>query len=423
MNMTNQPFETMLEKYAELIVQVGLNLRSGQRLLMVDVSRNHGIPISIAPLVRQVAIKAYQAGAPYVDVIWADDQMKLIRFQHARPESFDIFPQWLADALLTAVKRGDALLNISGLNPDLLKGQDSDLIGKWQKVVLNHIKPAHEYVQRNAINWCLVSASVPGWAAKVFPQLPEEEAVTQLWETIFKIVRLDLPDPIAAWRSHLSGLAKRCDYLNEKRYDAFHYLAPGTDLTIGLPRLHRWKGGQVASEQGIAFVPNLPTEEVFTLADQKRADGHVRATKSLAYSGQVIEDFEIQFSEGKVVGYAARKGETVLKQLFETDEGASRLGEAALVPHSSPISKSQIMFHNTLLDENAASHLAFGAAYPFTLEGGEGMSVEEFSKAGGNHSMTHVDFMIGCAEMDVDGILENGIVEPVMRQGEWAFEV
>ncbi len=421
--MTDQQFETMLEKYAELIVQVGLNLRSGQRLLMVDVSRNHGIPISIAPLVRQIAIKAYQAGAPYVDVIWADDQLKLIRFQHAQPESFEIFPQWLADALLTAVKRGDALLNISGLNPDLLKGQNPDLMGKWQKVVLTHIKPAQKYVQRNTVNWCLVAASVPGWAAKVFPDLPEDEAVSELWETIFDIVRLDRPDPIAAWRSHLSDLAKRCDYLNEKRYTAFHYLAPGTDLTVGLPGLHRWKGGQVASEHGIAFVPNLPTEEVFTLADKRRVDGHVRATKSLAYSGQVIEDFEVQFTEGKVAGYTARKGEIVLKQLFQTDEGASHLGEVALVPHSSPISKSQLMFHHTLLDENAASHLAFGAAYPFTMEGGEDMSNEDFSKAGGNHSLAHVDFMIGCAEMDIDGILENGIREPVMRDGEWAFDV
>jgi len=415
--------EAMFDKYADLIVRIGLNLKPGQRLLMVDASRNHGIPIQFAPLVRKIALKAYQAGAEYVDVIWSDDQMKLLRFQNAPRDSFTIFPEWLAQALVTAVKRGDALLNIVGINPDLLISQDPELIGNWHKTVLTHLEPALEYTRRNAVNWCLVSGSVTGWAHKVFPEFPEAESVSRLWDAIFKLVRLDQTDPIASWQRHVVNLKERCNYLNHKRYKAFKYIAPDTKLTVGLPPGHLWKGGQIRSENGIDFIPNLPTEEIFTLADKSCVDGQVRSTKPLFYSGQIVEDFCLEFSQGKVVNYSARNGETILKKLFEVDEGASRLGEVALVPHSTPVAQSGLMFYNTLMDENAASHLALGAAYKFTLKDGEGMSPDEFAAAGGNYSMTHVDFMIGSREMDIDGVLEDGTVEPVMRNGEWAFQV
>lgn len=419
----NQDFDQMLDRYADLIVRIGLNLQPGQRLFMVDASRNHGIPIQVAPLVRKIAVKAYEAGAPYVDVIWGDDQMKLIRFKHARRDTFDIFPQWLADGLITALERGDALLNIVGINPDLLVGQDTELIGQWQQTVLAKLKPASELTRRNATNWCLVSASVPGWAVKVFPDLPEEQAVDRLWGEIFKLVRLDHADPIHAWEQHIRDLAKRCDYFNYKRYHAFHYRAPGTDLRVGLPAGQDWKGGQIKNEKGNPFVPNLPTEEIFTLADRNRVEGTVHSTKALSYSGQLIEDFGFEFKDGRVSKLHAGKGEPVLKKLIETDEGAGRLGEVALVPNSSPVSQSNLMFHNTLLDENASSHLALGAAYKFTMQGGEAMSDAEFEAAGGNHSLTHVDFMIGSEAMDIDGLLPDGSAEPVMRQGEWAFKV
>jgi aminopeptidase len=415
--------EAMFDKYADLIVRMGLNLQPGQRLMIVDASRNHGIPIQFAPLVRKIAVKAYEAGAEFVDVIWADDQMKLLRFQNAPRNSFNIFPEWLAQALITAVQRGDALLNIIGLNPDLLSTQDPELIGIWHKTVLTHLEPVLEYTRRNAVNWCLVSGSVTGWARKVFPELPEDESVSRLWNTIFKLVRLDHPDPIASWQRHIANLKERCNYFSHKRYVAFKYRAPDTELTVGLPPGHLWKGGQIQSENGIDFIPNLPTEEIFTLADRSHVDGKVRSTKPLFYSGQIIEDFFLEFAQGKVVNYSARKGEAVLKKLFEIDEGAGRLGEVALVPHSTPVAQSGLMFYNTLLDENAASHLALGAAYKFTMKDGEGMSSDEFASAGGNYSMTHVDFMIGSHEMDIDGVLEGGVVEPVMRGGEWAFEV
>ncbi len=315
------------------------------------------------------------------------------------------------------------MLNIQGINPDLLKDQDPELIGQWQKTVLTKLKPAAEYTLRNAVNWCLVAASIPGWAVKVFPDLHEDEAVDCLWEALFKLVRLDQADPFAIWQEHILNLSKRTNYLQSKSYKAFHYLAPGTDLTVGLPTGHLWKGGQITSEAGIPFVPNLPTEEVFTLADKSVAEGFVQSTKTLAYSGHVVEDFRLEFSGGKVVNFTAKKGEIALRKLFETDEGASRLGEVALVPHKSPISQSGIIFHHTLMDENAASHLALGAAYNFTLHSGETMSKEQFSAAGGNISIAHVDFMIGSGQMDVDGLKHDGSAEPVMRSGEWAFDV
>ena len=416
-------FDSMLDKYADLIVKVGLNLRPGQKLLMVDAGRNHGTPISASPLVRKVARKAYEAGAGYVDVIWSDDQLKRMRFELAPRDSFDYFPDWMPNAVLEYVSNGDALLNITGLDPDLLVGEDSNLIGLAQNTILTKLMPALEYTRRNASNWCLVSVPVPGWAAKVYPELPADESMLRLWETIFHMVRVDQPDPVAVWQSHLADLAKRTEYFEQKRYTALKYMAPGTDLFVGLPALQSWKGGRITSGNAIPFVPNLPTEEIFTLADRSRAEGRVTATKSLSYTGQIIEDFTIQFSQGKVTGFSPRKGESVLRNLFETDEGASRLGEVALVPDSSPVSRSGLLFHNALFDENAASLLAFGAAYKFTLQGGETMSDDQFKEAGGNSSIAHVDFMIGSSEMDIDAVAENGNLEPVMRSGEWAFSV
>lgn len=417
MKMRIDEFELQLDRYADLIVKVGLNLQEGQRLVMND------IPIQLAPLARLVAVKAYQAGSPYVDVTWADDPLKLIRFQHARDESFDIFPEWIAERLLNGIERGDARLGIVAADPDLLSGQDAARVGRLQKAALTHLQPVSAYIRRNAINWCLVSAPVDGWAEKVFPDLEAGAAIERLWEVIFKLVRVDQPDPLGVWERHIRDLAARCGYLNHKRYAALHYRAPGTDLRIGLPPGQVWKGGQVMSERGVAFIPNLPTEEVFTLADRARVEGQVRSTKQLSYAGQLIENFEFEFSEGKVVRFAARKGQETLEKLLETDEGARRLGEVALVPYSSPVSKSGLLFYNTLFDENAASHLALGSAYRFSLQGGEQMSEDEFAAAGGNTSLTHVDFMIGCAEMDIDGVNAEGEHEPVMRSGEWAFAV
>ena len=254
----------------------------------------------------------------------------------------------------------------------------------------------------------------------MFPDAPADQRFSQLRDTIDRLCRLDRPDPVAAWQQHIAALAARSDYLNRKRYTALKFSGPGTNLTVGLPAAHLWVSGASTSRNNIRFVANLPTEEVFTIADRHRVSGTVRATKPLSYSGTLIEDFSLRFEDGRVVEVKAGRGESVLRQLVETDAAAGRLGEVALVPHSSPIAQSGRLFYNTLFDENAASHVALGTAYKFTLTGADVMSDEQFEQAGGNRSAIHVDFMIGSGELDVDGVLASGAAEPLMRGGEWA---
>ena len=289
-----------------------------------------------------------------------------------------------------------------------------------QSAIAHAVRPFRDKISRNATNWSVVAAPAASWAARVFPGLPRDEQVARLSTAIARLCRLDAPDPTAAWQSHLDALTERTALLNERRYDALRYRGPGTDLTVGLATGHIWTGGRSRSANGIVFAANLPTEEVFTMPARDRVDGHVRASKPLSYGGTLIEDFSFTFEAGRIVDVRAARAEQVLRDLVATDPGAARLGEIALVPHSSPISQAGHLFFNTLFDENAASHLAIGAAYAFTLQGGEAMTPEAFERAGGNRSATHVDFMIGSGELDIDGVLAGGTTEPVMRAGEWA---
>jgi aminopeptidase len=276
---------------------------------------------------------------------------------------------------------------------------------------------------KNATNWAVVTAPVDGWPEKVFPHLPPDSRKAKFWDTIFEICRVKQADPVSAWQDHVNRLVARSNYLNRKRYAALKLAAPGTDLTVGLPRGHIWRGARMSSQNGIDFTANIPTEEIFTIPHKDKTEGVVTATKPLSYGGSLIEDLSLTFSKGQVVKATARKGEESLHKLLEMDEGASRLGEVALVPHSSPISQSGLLFYNILIDENASNHIALGRAYKFSVEGGEAMSDDEFAAAGGNHSLIHIDFMIGSGEMDVDGLVEDGTAEPIMRGGEWVFEV
>ena len=415
-------FEQMLERYADLALRVGLNLQPGQRLLISD-PRSHGVSLHAAPLVRALAARAYQLGARLVDVLWGDEEIYLSRFRHAPHDSFDEYPTWQATACLDAVRRGDALLTIRATDPDLLSGQDPELVSTSQAVTWQQFQPVLEYVTRNATNWLVISAASQGWAAKVFPEVNGDEQVARLWDSIFAMCRVDRPDPVEAWSKHLRQLAVRSDYLTQKRFAALRYAAPDIDLTIGMPEGHVWVGANSLSENGIDFVANMPTEEVFTMPHNQRAEGVVRSSRPLAYAGIVIEDFSLEFAGGRVVKANARKGEAVLRKLIETDEGAARLGEVALVPHSSPISQTNRLFYNVLIDENAASHMALGTAYRFTLRDGEPLTEEAFAAAGGNNSLIHVDFMVGSGQLNVDGVTRDGRVEPIMRNGEWAFEV
>jgi aminopeptidase len=415
--------ERTLSSYGDLAVRVALNLQPGQRLLIIGPLANGGVSLEAAPLVRRVAESAYKAGADYVEALWGDEALQLARFTHARRESFDRFSSWFPGALTEHVHAGHAVLSIYANDPDLLKDQPPDLVGAVQKTVSRAVRPFREHVSKNGANWSVIAAASTGWAARVFPNLPAEQRIDALWDAISRLVRLDRPDPVAAWEEHLAALAARRDFLNARRYSALKYRGPGTDLTLGLAPGHLWVSGRSTSLQGIAFAPNLPTEEVFTMPHRDRVDGTVRATKPLSYGGTLIENFSMTFEGGRVVRATAERGEAVLKTLLDTDPGASRLGEVALVPHNSPVAQSGLLFYNTLFDENAASHVALGSAYKFTTEGGEAMTDEQFEQAGGNRSATHVDFMIGSSELDIDGVSADGSVEPLMRRGDWAVAI
>jgi aminopeptidase len=353
--------------------------------------------------------------------MWQDDALTLARFQHAPRDSFEEFATWRTDALAKSAEQGDAFLSIHAFDPDLLKDQDPELVATTQRVRNEHMLPFRQKLMQDAFNWCIISLPILSWANKIFPNDSPDAQLTKLWDNIFKICRADQPDPIAAWEKHLADLKVRQDYLNAKRYTALKYTAPGTNLTMGLPEGHIWISGRHHTLTGIPFVANIPTEEVFTMPHKDQTEGAVTATRPLSYGGVVIEGFSLTFEKGRVVKMTAQKNEATLKKLIETDDGASRLGEVALVPHSSPISQSGLMFYNTLFDENAANHLAIGRALRFCLENGAAMTPEEFAAAGGNFSLTHTDFMIGSNQMDIDGITRAGSVEPVMRAGEWAF--
>ena len=412
--------ERQLHLYGELAVRVGLNLRAGQRLLIIGPLASGGVSLEAAPLVRQIADSAYRAGASLVETIWGDDVIQMTRFRHAPRDSFGEFSTWLPKALFEHAEAGQAIISVYANDPDQLKDEPPDLVSAVQQAVSKSVRPFRELISRNQTNWTVVAASGAGWAARVFPDAPPAEQVPRLWDAIAKLVRLDRPDPVAAWEEHLEALARRRDFLNAKRYQALRYKGPGTDFTLGLADGHLWVAGRSESRGGITFAPNLPTEEVFTMPHKDRADGVVHSSKPLSYGGTVIENFSLTFEGGRVTKVTAERGEAVLRQLVETDPGAGRLGEVALVPHSSPVSQSGLLFYNTLFDENAASHVALGSAYKFTLSGGENMDDAAFEKAGGNRSGVHVDFMIGSGALDIDGVMANGATEPLMRRGEWA---
>jgi aminopeptidase len=415
-------FDENLKKYAELVIKVGLNLRAGQRLIINNAS-TRGVPLHAAPFVREVARAAYAAGARYVDVIWNDEALLRLRAELAPRDSAKEYSTWHIKALTDYMDHGDAMLTIRSNNPSLLNDLDPEFIGAMQHTHLEQFNPVTSAVTSNKSNWLVVAAASPDWAVKLFPELSREDAEAKLWDEIFQITRADRPDPIAAWETHIKNLHARSKYLTGKQYKALKYTAPGTDLTIGLPAGHKWISAREIAQNGIEFTANLPTEEVFTLPHREQADGVVKASMPLSYSGIMIEDFSLTFEKGCVVRASAKKGESTLRKMIDADEGASRLGEVALVPYSSPISQRGHLFFDPLIDENIASHLAVGHAYRTNLVGGDELTEEEFMARGGNVSINHVDFMVGSSQLDIDGVKEDGTTEPVMRKGEWAIEI
>lgn len=416
------PFTENLKKYAELVIKIGLNLRAGQRLIINNAS-TRGVPLHVAPFVREVARAAYTAGARYVDVIWNDEALFRMRAELAPRDSASEYSTWHINALMNNIDNGDAILTIRSNNPGLLSDLDPDFIGAMQKTHLEKYSPISSAVTSNKINWLVIAAASPDWAVKLFPDLSREKAEAKLWDAIFQITRVDQSDPIAAWETHIKNLHARSKYLSGKQYKALKYTAPGTDLTIGLPDGHKWISARELAQNGIEFTANIPTEEVFTIPHREQVDGVVSASMPLAYSGMMIEDFSLTFEKGRVVKVSAKKGESTLKNMVEADEGASFLGEVALVPYSSPISQRGHLFYDPLIDENVASHLAVGHAYRANLIGGNELTDEEFKARGGNLSINHVDFMVGSNKLDIDGMKGDGTTEPVMRKGEWVTDI
>jgi aminopeptidase len=407
-------FDQKLDRLAEVAIRIGLNLREGQELVLTA-------PTDALPLVRRITEHAYKAGAKLVTVFYSDDATTIARFQHAPDASFDYAPQWLQDAIATAFRSGAARMAITGANPALLAQQDPSKVSRANIAASKASKPAMELITRHEINWTIVAAATPSWAALVFPNDPPELALGRLWDAIFATSRITSADPVAQWQEHGANLKKRVDSLNNKRFHSLRFYTPDgtTDLTVGLADQHLWAGGGTTAGNGVYCQPNIPTEECFTTPHKDRVNGVVTASKPLSHQGTLIESIRCTFKDGKIVEATATKGQEAINKLISTDDGARRLGEVALVPHNSPIAQSGILFWNTLFDENAASHIALGQAYSTCLIGGEKMSNEELAKLGANESLIHVDWMIGGPTMNVDGLAADGSAEPLMRAGDW----
>lgn len=410
----NSTFEAKLTKYAELAVKIGVNIQPNQYLYIAA-------SIESAPFVQVVTKIAYEIGAKQVFVDYTDDQITRTRYELAPADSFDFFPPWKVQEREWLAEEGAAFMSIVSQSPDLLSGIDSKRIASFQKASGSALNKYRQYVQSDKISWTVIAAPSKQWARKVFPELPEEKQVEALWDAIFKATRADLDNPVEAWAQHNDNLHEKVDYLNNKNYAKLHYTAPGTDLTIELPKGHLWCGAGSINEKGEEFMANMPTEEVFTVPHKDGVNGYVSSTKPLSYGGNIIDNFKLTFENGRIVQVEAAQGEEVLKNLVATDEGSHYLGEVALVPFHSPISQSNILFYNTLFDENASNHLAIGSAYAFCIEGGKSMSSDELKAHGLNESITHVDFMIGSELMNIDGVTADGQSEPVFRNGNWAF--
>lgn len=401
-----------LDRLAQVAVRVGLNLQPGQDLVLTA-------PVSALPLVRRIAEHAYEAGAGLVTPILSDDQVTLARYRHGRDEAFDAAAGWLYDGMAAAYDKGAARLAIAGGDPMLLSGEDPDHVGRANRAMSMAYSGARDRITRFATNWTIVAWPDAAWARRVSPDLSEHDAQRRLAEAIFAASRVDDDDAVARWAAHNAELGRRSAWLDGQNFAALRFTGPGTDLTVGLAEGHAWIAGATETTGGILCNPNIPTEEVFTTPHRLRVSGHVSATKPLSHQGTLIENIRVRFEDGRITEAKASKGEAVLHKVLDTDEGARRLGEVALVPHASPIAQSGLLFYNTLFDENAASHIALGQCYATCFHGGEGLSNDEVARRGGNASAIHIDWMIGSGEVDVDGISQSGEAVPVMRKGAW----
>lgn len=410
------PNEGLLKKYASLAIRTGINIEKGQLLVIRASVKDH-------EFVELCVKETYEAGAGKVSVVWNDENISHMSYEYETTESLSFVPDWVVERTRYQQDRGAAFLTIDSETPGLMADIDQDKLQTVRLEYMKRMKPFQAYTMNNIGQWCIIALPSKKWAKKVFPEKGEDEAVDALWEAILQAVRINEDnDPVAEWKAHDEELMRHCKLLNEYNFDRLHFVSElGTDLYVGLVKDHVWSGGGNYSKSGTFFNANIPTEEVFCMPDRNRVDGKVFASKPLSHAGKVIEDFWFSFKDGIVIDYGAKKEKDALTKLLDTDEGSRHLGEVALISYDSPISNQNILYFNTLFDENASCHLALGRCYPENIKGGEEMSEEEILSHGGNQSMNHVDFMFGTKEMRVTGIENDGTEVEIFRNGNFVI--
>ena len=409
-------FEDKLKEYADLLVRVGVNVQKGQDLVITS-------QVDQAPFARLCVQAAYEAGARSVDMAWSDDAIARMTYLNADESVFDVIPEYRIRFNTDYAEGGACFLHLVSSDPENLKGVDPSRLERAHRAYGKYMRRYRELGMASAFPWSIGALASPAWAKRVFPDLEEREAVAALWEKIFMAVRVTGDGTaVEKWRQHQENLQRHVDILNGYAFDRLHYYnALGSDFTVGLCKGHIWCAGGEKTPKGQFFMPNMPTEEIFTAPDRNRCDGVICAALPLSKDGNVIRDIRFVVKAGKIVEATASANEELLRKSIAVDEGASRFGEVALVPYDSPISNSKTLFYNTLFDENVACHLAFGEAYPTTVEGALDMSEEERLSAGLNSSITHVDFMVGTADLSIDGYTADGRCVPVFRDGNFVF--
>lgn len=407
-------YEAIVKKYAQTVVAVGLNVQAGQTVVI-------NADIDAIDFVREVTKAAYERGAKEVIQKLTDGPSTQMTFDHAPLEVFETIPQYKVDEINNFVTNKVAHLRVYSQTPELLKDADPKKIAAQAKALGEANKDFARAVGRYDFSWCIVAFPNEAWGELVFPELKGEAAKLKLLEAMIKAVRVDQDDPIAAWKLHNENINSKARQLNDKAYDKLHYKSATTDVEIGLTKGHVWLGASTVNADEVEIQVNMPTEEVFTSPDYRRVNGVIGNTRPLAYQGAIIDDFKLTFKDGVVTDFEAGVGYDVLENMLNNDEGARRLGEIALVPDDSPISNSGILYYNTLYDENASCHVALGRSFPNAIQDGKSLSKDELMDKGLNQSLIHVDFMMGSRDLSIDGIKEDGTVEPVFRDGNWVI--
>jgi len=405
-------FENKLEEYARLILKRGLNLQKKQELL-IEAS------IGAKDIVKVIYKQALEMGSGPIHVVWNYEELLPIFFDKADDELLVQFPQWEFDMLSNLFEKGAANLIIRDDNPRLLENCDHEKLAKRRKQSSIFYEEINKKASNFDYRWNLICVPSVAWAKQVFKDLSDTKAIEKLWSYIFMTTRVNSGDAVAAWDQHVAALGEKCDFLNRMSFEKLHYYSEKTDLMVELVNDHIWEGGVVRDSKGVEFFPNIPSEEIFTMPKKDGVNGTLYSTMPLPYYGNLITDMEFVFKDGKVIDYKASNGRDYLTSIFQIDEGANYLGEIALIPYNSLISQLKTIFYNVAYDENASCHFAFGSAYPTTVKGGSKMNQEELAHIGANISLTHVDFMVGSSDLNIDGIKSNGEIVPIFRNGSW----